>query len=179
MCHLQTLEADEFERVAGILSSLPYDARLLRAYNEFAKTVVLKRCPAIDLEMVLPMFTRMLDVPINADPTSISYTHIKFLIGYVRLYLGEVDGAMSEFRDSLAARPGASYAMAMAALFATSGYPAQALELADVALTQLDTENNTTLVGRRATEADIREFQRSVRAELVSPPGAGTPRPGE
>ncbi len=179
MCHLQTLEPEEFERIAAILSSLPYDARMLKAYNEFAKNIVLQRCPSIGLRRVLPMFQRMLDVPINADPSSIAYTHIKFLIGYVRLYLGEVDGAMSEFRDSLAARPGASYAMAMAALFATSGYPAQALELADVALTQLDTENNTTLVGRRATEADIREFQRSVRAELVSPPGAGTPRPGE
>ncbi len=179
MCHLQTLEADEFERVAGILSSLPYDARLLRAYNEFAKTVVLKRCPAIDLEMVLPMFTRMLDVPINADPTSISYTHIKFLIGYVRLYLGQVDGAMVEFLDSLSARPGASYAMAMAAMLSTSGYPQQALHLADIALTQLDSQNNATLVGRRASEADIRAFQETVRAELEPPQGAGTPRPGE
>jgi hypothetical protein len=112
------------------------------------------------------MFTRMLDVPANAKPTSIEYTHIKFLIGYVRLYLGEIEGAMLEFKDSLAARPGASYAMAMAALLANSGFPEEALHLSDIALTQLDTKNNTTLIGRRANEADIREFQMTVRAEL-------------
>ncbi len=174
MCHLKTLQPEEFERISGILSSMPYDARMLKAYNEFAKTVVLHRCPTIEPQMVLPMFQRMLDVPINADPSSIEYTHIKFLIGYVRLYLGQVDGAMKEFLDSLEARPGASYAMAMAGLLATSGYPQHALRLSDIALTQLDTENNTTLVGRRASEADIRAFQETVKAELAQQQGAGT-----
>jgi hypothetical protein len=121
----------------------------------------------------------MLDVPENANPTSIEYTHIKFLIGYVRLYLGEIDGAMAEFKDSLAARPGASYAMAMAALFATSGFPEEALHLSDIALTQLDTENNTTLIGLRANEADIREFQVTVRAQLDAQRDAGNSPPGD
>ena len=89
--------------------------------------------------------------------------------------MGEVNGAMAEFKESLASRPGASYAMAMAALFATSGFPAQALELSEIALTQLDTKNNTTLVGQRATEADIRAFQETVRAELALPQGADIP----
>ena len=92
--------------------------------------------------------------------------HIKFLIGYVHLYLGEINLAMAAFEESLAARPGASYAMAMAALFASNGLPEQALYLSDMALTQLDTENNTTLIGQRSSESDIREFQKTVRAEL-------------
>jgi len=179
MCNLETLEPDEFERIAAIVSSIPYDARMLKAYNLFAKAVVLRRCPKIDLGMVLPMFTRMLDVPQNADPSTIRYTHIRFLIGYVRLYLGQIDGAMDEFKASLDTRPGASYAMAMAALFATSGFPEQALYLSEIALTQLETTNNTTLVGQRATEADVRAFQETVRAEIATRRAVETPDPDE
>lgn len=167
-CNLKTLTPAEVERVAAIVSGLNFDARMLRVYNNFAKAVVIGRCPEIDLRSILPMFTRMLDVPANSDPSAIEYTHIKFLIGYVRLYLGEIDEAMLEFKDSLESRPGASYAMAMAALLATSGLPAQALELSEIALTQLDTANNTTLIGQRANESDIREFQATVRAELAA-----------
>ena len=166
LCNLDRLETAEFERVANIVSSKVYDARMLRAYNTFAKRLVERRCPSITLRSVLPMFTRMLDVPHNSNPSAIEYVHIKFLIGYVHLYLGEIDLAMGAFEESLAARPGASYAMAMAALFASSGFPEQALHLSDVALTQLDTKNNTTLIGQRASESDIRAFQRTVRAEL-------------
>jgi tetratricopeptide (TPR) repeat protein len=179
MCNLKTLEPAELDRIAALLSSLKFDARMLRVYNNFAKAVVTNTCPKISLRSILPMFTRMLDVPENANPTSIEYTHIKFLIGYVRLYLGEIDGAMAEFKDSLAARPGASYAMAMAALFATSGFPEEALHLSDIALTQLDTENNTTLIGLRANEADIREFQVTVRAQLDAQRDAGNSPPGD
>jgi len=179
MCNLEILEPAELDRIATKVSGFKFDARMLRVYNNFAKAVVTERCPRISLRSVLPMFTRMLDVPENANPTSIEYTHIKFLIGYVRLYLGEIDGAMAEFKDSLSARPGASYAMAMAALFASSGFPEQALHLSDIALTQLDTKNNTTLIGRRANEADIREFQVQVRAELEALQGAGTEPPAD
>ncbi|MBT8144648.1 MAG: hypothetical protein KJO55_08100 [Gammaproteobacteria bacterium] len=179
MCNLKTLEPAELDRIASIVSGLKFDVRMLRVYNNFAKAVVTNTCPKIPLRSILPMFTRMLDVPENANPTSIEYTHIKFLIGYVRLYLGEIDGAMAEFKESLAARPGASYAMAMAALFATSGFPEEALHLSDIALTQLDTKNNTTLIGRRANEADIREFQVTVRAELDALRDADSAPPGD
>ena len=84
---------------------------------------------------------------------------------------------MAEFKESLSTRPGASYAMAMAALFASSGYPEQALELSDIALTQLDTENNVTLIGQRANEADIREFQAIVRADLEAQQGSSNAPP--
>jgi tetratricopeptide (TPR) repeat protein len=166
-CNMQTLEPREFEETAAVISELAFDARMLKAYNDFAKAVVTEKCPAITLRSILPLFTKMLQNPRNADPSSIEYTHIKFLIGYVKLYLGEIDKAMVAFEESLAARPGASYAMAMAALFASSGFPQQALYLSNIALTQLDTKNNTTLVGRRANEKDIREFQAIVNAELA------------
>jgi len=172
MCNLQTLEPSELERIASIVSGLQFDARMLRNYNNFAKAVVTDNCPKISLRSILPMFVRMLNVPENADPTSIQYTHIRFLIGYVRLYLGEIEGAMSEFKESLAARPGASYAMAMAALFASTGFPEEALHLSDIALTQLDTRNNVTLIGQRANESDIREFQAQVREEIDARPDA-------
>jgi hypothetical protein len=179
MCKLGILEPSELERVSGLVSSIPFDSRMLKIYNDFAKAVVLQRCPDIRVADVLPMFAKMLSVPQNQDREKIQYTHIRFLIGYTRLYMGEINGAMAEFKESLASRPGASYAMAMAALFATSGFPAHALELSEIALTQLDTKNNTTLVGQRATEADIREFQKTVRAELALQQGAETPDPGE
>jgi tetratricopeptide (TPR) repeat protein len=166
LCNLDSLEITEYERVADIVSAKIYDARMLRAYNDFAKRVVEQRCPSISLRSVLPMFTRMLDVPQNSRPSSIEFVHLKFLIGYVHLYLGETDLAMGAFEESLAARPGASYAMAMAALLASSGLYDEALYLSDVALTQLDSENNATLVGQRATESDIREFQKTIRAEM-------------
>ena len=174
-CNMGVLEPAELEHIAGIVSSIPFDPRMLKIYNEFAKAVVLQRCPDIRVADVLPMFVNMLALPENQDKSSIQYTHIRFLIGYTRLYMGEVNGAMAEFKESLASRPGASYAMAMAALFATSGFPAQALELSEIALTQLDTKNTTTLVGQRATEADIRAFQETVRAELALPQGADIP----
>ena len=176
-CDLGQLDAQEVERVSDIVSAEIFDSRLLKVYNLFAKSVVRGNCPEVSLQTVLPMFTRMLDVPENADETSIEYTHIKFLIGYVQLYLGDIEQAMTAFEDSLAARPGASYAMAMAALLATSGFAEQALHLSDIALTQLDTENNTTLIGRRANEADIREFQVTVRAEIEARQGARSVSP--
>jgi tetratricopeptide (TPR) repeat protein len=166
LCNLDSLEITEYERVADIVSAKIYDARMLRAYNDFAKRVVEQRCPSISLRSVLPMFTRMLDVPQNSRPSSIEFVHLKFLIGYVHLYLGETDLAMGAFEESLAARPGASYAMAMAALLASSRLYDEALYLSDVALTQLDSENNATLVGQRANESDIREFQKTIRAEM-------------
>ncbi|NNL63329.1 MAG: hypothetical protein HKO69_05905 [Woeseiaceae bacterium] len=171
-CDLGQLDATEVERVSDIVSTKVFDSRLLKLYNLFAKSVVQGNCPEVGLQTVLPMFTRMLDVPQNAQQTSIEYTHIKFLIGYVQLYLGDIEQAMASFEDSLVARPGASYAMAMAALLATTGHPEQALYLSEVALTQLDTENNTTLIGRRANEADIREFQATVRAEIEAQQGS-------
>jgi tetratricopeptide (TPR) repeat protein len=176
-CDLGLLDAQEVRRVSDIVSAEVFDARLLKVYNLFAKSVVQGKCPEVSLQTVLPMFTRMLDVPQNADPTSIEYTHIKFLIGYVQLYLGDIELAMTAFEESLAARPGASYAMAVAALLATNGYSEQALYLSDVALTQLDTENNTTLIGRRANEKDIREFQATVRAEIEARQGASNASP--
>jgi tetratricopeptide (TPR) repeat protein len=176
-CELGMLDSTEVEQVSDILSAEVFDARLLKVYHLFAKTVVQGSCPDVSLDSVLPMFTRMLDVPKNAEEMSIEYTHINFLIGYVNLYLGDIEKAMAAFEDSLAARPGASYAMAQAALLATNGYSEQALHLSDVALTQLDTQNNTTLIGQRANEADIREFQATVRAELEAQQGASTVPP--
>lgn len=165
-CTLGVLESGEFDRVAAILSEKPYDARMLRAYNQLAKNVVAGDCRQIELNSVLAMFQNMLNNPSNTDPDSIEFTHIKFLIGYSHLYLGQIESAMSAFGESLAARPGASYAMAMAALLVNSGYSNEALEVSDIALTQLNTKNNVGLVGQRATRQDIIDFQETVRADL-------------
>ena len=79
--------------------------------------------------------------------------------GYAALANKEFSAARRSFKAALAARPGD--------------------RAAREGLTQLDTENNTTLVGQRASEADILEFQETVRAELAQQQGAGTPDPGE
>ena len=176
-CELGLLDSTEVERVSDILSAEIFNARLLKVYHLFARTVVNGDCPDVSLASVLPMFTRMLDMPENAIETSIEYTHINFLIGYTQLYLGDLEQAMAAFENSLAARPGASYAMAQAALLATNGYLEEALQLSEVALTQLDTENNVTLIGQRANEADIREFQAIVRADLEAQQGSSNAPP--
>lgn len=166
LCKMDNLEVAEYERVAEILSNRYYDARMLQAYSQFAKDVTEQKCPNISLRSLLSMFGNMLNVPRNADETTVEYTHINFLLGYVHVYLGEPAEATARFLKSLEAGPGASYAMAMAGLLATSNFREEALLLSNIALAELGKESETTLLSTTVSEKDIREFQATIRAEM-------------
>ena len=103
------------------------------------------------------------------QPTSLQYSHVHLLIGYARIYAGRPDDALEAFNKSVNSRPGPSHAMAMAALLASNTYYREALVLADRALAQLRKEKaaDPRLV-HKVKESDIREFQRTVSADLVA-----------
>ena len=168
LCNTDSLSMNDVQQVFDRLSNIPFDPRLLRAYNEFAKGLAEGRCPNVPVHSILPMFVAMLDVPENSDTESLAHSHIKFLIGYVNVYSGTPDAALRAFEGSLQAQPGASHAMAMAALMASSNYFEQALQLSLQARRYLKDEEGTMIIGTRVLEADIVEFESTVLEELNS-----------
>jgi len=172
LCNMKRLQLDELQNAVDLESTTPFDPRLLRAYNEFARVVKEGRCPAVSIDALKPMFTNMLDVPVNADPTSLAYSHIQYLIGYVEVFSQEPHEALEAFEKSLGARAGASHAMAMAALMASSNYHEEALHLSSLALSYLADEEESMLIGTRVNKADIMEFRATVQADLEKSRGA-------
>jgi tetratricopeptide (TPR) repeat protein len=175
LCNRNLLIQHDFEVAARDLTQVPFDSRMLKAYNEFAQEVVKGSCPNIKIKAVTDMFERMLDLPSNADPTSLQYSHIQFLIGYSLMYAGDPNAALGAFYKSLDARPGPTHAMAMAALMASSSYFEEALALAERALRQLDkelTESPRKL--QEVTVSDINEFRATVMEDLARQRGDGT-----
>ena len=171
LCNMHRLQLDELQDVIELVSTIPFDSRLLRAYNELSRAVNEDRCPAVSVEALEPMFTRMLEQPRNADPTSLAYSHIQYLIGYVAVFSGKPQQALSAFERSLGARAGASHAMAMAALMASNNYYEEALHLSNLALSFLTDEEETMVIGTRVNRADIMAFRVIVQADLESSPG--------
>jgi tetratricopeptide (TPR) repeat protein len=181
LCNLDQLKADDFDDVANRLSRVIFDSRSLKAYNVFTQEVVSGHCPNIELSRLESMYVQMLSVPRNGDPTTIEYSHVNFLIGYVRTFAGQSVAAVQAFMESLRARPGATHAMAMAALMASNDYPDEALQLADVALSQIEMGASamSELQGDRVSEKDILEFMSTVRADLDAQRNDGTSDPVE
>jgi len=169
LCNLNLLSIEEFDRIAARLSELPFDSRSMKAYNVAAQEILTGKCPNIEPEMLEAVFVKMLDVPTNAVPTSLQYSHVNFLIGYARIYAGRPVAALEAFQKSVSSRPGPSHAMAMAALLASNTYYREALVLADRALAQLHKEMaaDPRLV-HKVKESDIREFQTTVSADLAA-----------
>ena len=169
LCDMNLLSLEEFDRITARLSGLPFDSRSMKAYNVAAQEILTGDCPNIEPEMLEAVFLRMLDVPTNAVPTSLQYSHVNFLIGYARIYAGRPDAALEAFQKSVNSRPGPSHAMAMAALLASNTYYREALVLAERALAQLHKEMaaDPRLV-HKVKESDIREFQTTVSADLAA-----------
>ena len=65
LCNMERLQLDELQKTIEIVSTIPFDPRLLKAYNEFARVVKEGRCPTVSIEALKPMFARMLDLPVN------------------------------------------------------------------------------------------------------------------
>lgn len=174
LCQLDALEADEFERVANILSGVPYDIRSLDVYSLFSRSVVQRRCPTVSLDALLAMYVDMLEVPQNADPQSLEYSHIKYLIGYVYNYAGRPREAVKAFDDSLSSRPGASHAMAMAAVMASANHHEEALYFSARALSMIEENGEAMSLGASVRAADIKAFRAIVRQDLENARDGGT-----
>ncbi|MDH3362320.1 MAG: hypothetical protein OEM50_00630 [Gammaproteobacteria bacterium] len=174
-CEMGILSADDFERVADLMSKSFYDPRSIKLYTALTSSVIRDKCPEVSLDALGNMYENMLLVPQNGDPTSLSYSQINYFIGYVNVYAGQPAQAVASFEASLRTRPGSSHAMLMAAHLATGGYYEEALHLSDLALTQLDVEKQGIMGRARVTESDIHEFRRIVRADIE----AARKEPGE
>lgn len=177
-CQMGILSADDFDRVADKMSKSVYDPRSIKLYTSLTSSVIMGKCPEVTLGALRAMFAGMLQVPQNTNPTSLSYSQLNYFLGFVDVYAGEPDRAMASFEESLRARPGSSHAMIMAAHMATREYFDRALYLSEVALTQLDVEQQGILDRARVTESDIREFRRIVladKAAVETDPGEAPP----
>jgi len=177
LCKMNQLDLAEFDREAGVLSAIPYDPRLIKAYTVLIDAVVADECAGIDAARLNGLFRRMLEVPRNADRTSLEYSHVMYLIGHTDAFAGERQKSVAAFTESLAARPGASHAMQMASVLATNGYFTDALRFSDIALQQLQEAKSTPLNVVPVGENDIMAFRAIVRAEIEAQQGAGTPDP--
>jgi hypothetical protein len=165
-CQMGVLSAGDFERVADLMSKSFYDPRSIKLYTSLTSSVVMGKCPEVSLGALRAMFENMLLVPQNTDPTSLSYSQINYFIGFVHVYAGEPVRAVASFEESLRARPGSSHAMIMAAHLATREFYDEALYFSDLALSQLDVEQQGIVGRARVTESDVHEFRRVVRADI-------------
>ena len=169
LCSRNSLNVDEYQASARRIAQLRFDSRALKAYNVLAAEIVSGSCPNITLDLLESMWVQMLDLPENGDPMSLRFSHIQYLIGYTRTHAGEPAAALDAFQKSLDSRPGASHAMAMAALLASNDFGEQALVLAERALGQLRAEiAEDPKLMRKVNESDILEFQDTVRNDLAA-----------
>lgn len=179
LCRNGTLTHSEFNDVSEELGSAYYDPRSIRLYTVLVESVTQNKCPAVTPGDLQAMFTHMLDVPDNDHPRQLGYSHIKYFIGYTRVFMGDPAGAVAAFEESLASRPGASHAMVMAALLASNDYYEEALHISDIALTQVAADRHSAIGGHRVSEADIRNFQAIVRADIDARQGGDISDPGD
>lgn len=166
LCKTGRLAADDFEEMVRTVSAAPYDGRYIRLYTELVDGVALGRCPAITTDDLRRLFTGMLRIPVNADPAGLRYSQIQYFIGVTDVYGGRPDDAAAAFRESLAARPGASHAMMMAAVFASTGHPTLALDFSALALDALDSGDQGLLATDRVNREDVLAFRETVQREL-------------
>lgn len=168
LCNMGADMRRDFQDTSAVLSNRPYDPRALQMYTEISSLVVTGKCQNVEAESLRALFSGMLQVPDNANPSTLVYSQLQYLLGYSQLYTEELPAAVRAFRASLTSRPGAQHAMIMAALLATEGYFDKAIEFSEMALTQLDVAQSDLLVVSRVTREDILHFQSVVRADQAT-----------
>jgi len=166
LCELGILNDGDIDHVASVIAAQPFDPRSIEMYKTLASLVVEKKCPNVTLDAFRIMFTKMLQVPENADPGSLRYSQVKYFIGFIEVHANRPSQALASFEDSLRARPGAGHAMMMAAVMASNEYYEEALYLSALALSQLQATMADVMSVGRVRESDIIEFRATVRADL-------------
>jgi tetratricopeptide (TPR) repeat protein len=174
LCASGRVGNEEFRDTADQLSRSYYDPRLVKSYSSLISAVVQGKCPAVQADDLRNLFREMLTVPVNDDPALLGYSHLHYFIGFTETYLDDPAAAVESFRTSLASRPGAGHAMAMAALLATREYFDEALAISELALQQIDADKASTISGNRVSAADIRHFQDVVRADRAARQAPGS-----
>jgi tetratricopeptide (TPR) repeat protein len=177
LCNLGVLDEQENDRVAGVLSKTNYDPRIIKIYVSFIDGVIDKRCPDVELSSVRSMFEAMLKNPNNGAPETLEYSQLKYFVGFSFAFEGDRSAAFAAFNASLRARPGASHAMQMAAVMASNEFYEEALQLSDSALSQLAIPENYLVNDRSVAEADVRNFQTVIRADMAELPSDDTADP--
>jgi protein O-mannosyl-transferase len=165
LCQLGILSDGDIDLMASIFSAKLFDPRSLELYTTLASLVVNGRCPQVSLDEIRLMLSKMLQVPENADPRSLRYSQLKYLIGFIDVHANRPSQALAAFEESLRARPGAGHAMMMAAVMASKEHHEEALYLSDLALSQLQATMTDALSVGLVRESDIIEFRAIVRAD--------------
>ncbi len=167
-CNLNSLDANEFGRVAKVLSNTIYDPRLTSIYFEFVSAVTERKCTDVSLDALRAMFADMLSDPWNSDIQSSRYAQLKYIVGFIDVFKAAPEQAVKEFEESLRAIPDAAKAMNMAALLASKRFFAEALYLSNFALSE-------QYAG--VSEDDVRAFQALVHADMSQLPENDNSRP--
>jgi hypothetical protein len=173
LCQRGILSKSDFDTFARTMSKSYYDVRSIKLYTRLTESVVTGKCPDVSVIALRRIFENMLDVPVNADPLSLGYSHVNYFIGFTNVYADEPARAVAAFEESLKSRPGASHAMLMAAHLATRNYFDEALDLSEIALSQLEVERQGILEGARVGKEDIKAFQAVVRKDRDAARGGG------
>lgn len=163
LCRSGSLTGARFADVADTMAGQPYDLRNLRLFESFIDELDAGRCPAVSLTEVQRLIDRMMEHPINANPSRPMYAQLKWLRGLATLRLGDVASAAQDFRASLESRSGAGRAMMMAALFAATGHFAEAMSFSDIAIAHFGQDGSLRGEQTGITREDIDEFRRRVR----------------
>jgi len=119
----------------------------------------------------------MLQLPYDANRTSLQYSQIQYFIGFSHAYSGQLEKAVIAFHELLSARPGASHAMQMVAVLASNEFTAEALNFSDLALEQLAIQSSSAIRATLVRESDIHAFQVTVRGDMEASTGADISRP--
>jgi hypothetical protein len=177
LCKLGVLDEQENDSVAGVLSKTDYDPRMIKIYLSFIDGVIDNRCPDVELSSVRRIFEAMLKNSNNGAPETLEFSQLKYLVGFAFAFERDRSAAFASFNASLQARPGASHAMQMAAVMASNEFYEEALQLSDIALSQLAIHENDWVNDRPVAEADVRNFQTVIRADMAELPSDDTADP--
>ena len=177
LCYMQRLTPGEFERATAYLAQTKFDSRNLRLFKRLTEVILGQECTGASAEMLGNLYERMAQNESNSDRTSLRYSHLQYLLGYVYASTGEPDKAVSAFMSSLDARPDPSAAMDMAARLASNNHHQAALAVSDLAMQLFKTIGGRP--GSSVTEEGIQVFQEIVRADLAAEQGDDTSDPAE
>lgn len=167
-CKLDRVTRGDVEIMQRLSGQYAYDLRELQLFQMLVDVVSKENCSRFNSADVAVIFEAMLAQRINASSQSARYSQIKFLLGSLAAHQGAHEQALSNFKESLKARPGPDPAMNMAAFMAATGYYSEALELSAMALNYLQ-QGYVSQTGKdeRALKVEIGEFEWQVKIDMT------------
>lgn len=164
-CELGQLDDAAIRTISARIASQRFDPRAIALYTQIVNAVVTGRCPNATPMGLRTLFTDMLDNPDNANPKSLLYSQIQYLIGFLDASSGRPAEARDAFEKSLQARPGPAHSMLMAAVMASNQYFDNALYFSAHALERIEEQGDAAISKTRVRKSDVLEFRATVLAE--------------